>query len=183
MCRITVGGGVIYESYDKIKNTPTIGLYFMAEEYIKFVSNLKYYIQECEISFIDPKEAKHKSFYSMDKNYGSYPIAKLGDVEIAMLHYHSQEEAKEKWNRRCLRVNWDKLIVKMNDQNGCKREYAEQFLKSSFENKVFFTVRDDYSDIKGITLLRSKNKECCGLFDEPFGASRKFNVNDFINGL
>ena len=34
-------GGVIYESYDLPKNTPTAGLFFMADDYIEFVSDLK----------------------------------------------------------------------------------------------------------------------------------------------
>lgn len=35
-------GGLVYESYGLPKNSPTVGMFFMAEEYIKFVSNLKY---------------------------------------------------------------------------------------------------------------------------------------------
>ena len=37
-------GGVIYEYYDILKNSPTVGMYFFAEEYIRFISNLKYYL-------------------------------------------------------------------------------------------------------------------------------------------
>lgn len=175
-------GGIIYESYGLEKQSPTVGMFFMAEEYLKFVSNLKYYLEDCEISFIDPDQARHKDFYKKDKKFGTYLIGRLDDVEIAMLHFHSPKEAALKWKRRCERVNWDHMIVKMNDQNRCKKKHAEEFMKLPFKNKVFFTVKD-WSDVKGITILKSKNSECCGLFDEPFGSSSKMNINKLINKI
>ena len=45
-----------------------------------------------------------------------------------------------------------------------------------------FTVKN-WSDIKGITILNSKNKDCCGMFDEPFGSSKKMNINQLINKI
>ena len=44
--------GTIYQSYGLEYNTPTLGLFFMAKDYIKFVSNLKYYINK-ELVFIN----------------------------------------------------------------------------------------------------------------------------------
>lgn len=174
--------GIIYESYGLPKQSPTVGMFFMAEEYLKFVSNLKYYVEDCELCFIDPEQSRHKEFYKKNKKFGTYLIGRLDDVEITMLHFHSKEEATLKWKRRCERINWDHMIVKMNDQNGCKKEYAEQFMKLPFENKLFFTVKN-WSDIKGITILNSKNKDCCGMFDEPFGSSKKMNINQLINKI
>ncbi len=176
-------GGLIYESYGLQKDSPTIGLYFVADEYIKFVTNLHYYTQECEMHFVEPEQARHRDFYAQDKRFGSFPIALVGDVEIAMLHYHSQEEAVEKWKRRCKRINWNKLLVKMNDQNECEHQHAEQFMELPFKNKLFMTVRKDYADIPGVTLLESKNTRFCGLFDEPFGRSHKLDINEMINNL
>ena len=37
-------GGMTYECYNLRKDTPTIGLYFMSHDYIRFISNLKYYL-------------------------------------------------------------------------------------------------------------------------------------------
>ena len=37
-------GGECYESYNLIKQSPTIGLFFMATDYIKFISNIKHYL-------------------------------------------------------------------------------------------------------------------------------------------
>ncbi|WP_440444146.1 DUF1919 domain-containing protein [Phascolarctobacterium sp.] len=176
-------GGILYESYNLPKNSLTVGMFFMAEEYIKFVSNLRHYTQDCVMTFVPPEQARHRDFYAKDKRFGTYPIARIDDVEIALLHYHSEAEAKAKWERRCERINWDRLLVKMNDQNSCEHIHAEKFMKLPIKNKLFMTVRKDFSDIPGITAFKSKNTECCGLFDEPFGASRKLNINNIINRL
>lgn len=176
-------GGVIYESYGLPKQTPTVGMYFVADEYIKFVSDLKHYIEECQMTFIEPDKARHREFYSQDSKFGSFPIAMVGDVEIALLHAHSQSDAVAQWKRRCDRIQWKHLLVKMNDQNKCTREHMERFCALPLKNKIFFTVRENWNGIEGITYLKSKRKECCGLFDEPFGSSSKMNVNTVINQL
>ena len=36
-------GGMIYESYNLRKDSPTIGLFIMPKDYIKFIKNLKKY--------------------------------------------------------------------------------------------------------------------------------------------
>ncbi len=182
-------GGLVYESYGIDKQTPTVGMFFMAEEYIKFISNLEYYTK-CEMQFVEPEKSRHKKFYALDSKFGSYPIARVGDVEIALLHYHYEEDAKEKWNRRCKRINWDHLLIKMNDQNECSVDHVNAFLSLPFKNKVFFTVREELKSAvaknkteREIVYLKSNSKNCCGLFDEPFGASKKMNINDLINSI
>lgn len=174
-------GGLVYESYGLEKQSPTVGAYFAPEEYLRFLSRLEYYLKECEMTFVPPQDARHKDLYMCDKRFGTFPIARVGDVEIAMLHYHSEEEARQKWERRCKRVNWDRLIVKMNDQNGCTREQAEAFLQLPFENKVFFTVRD-LDGGEGCVRLPYGGESVLST-QEPFGASRYLNVNQLINSL
>ena len=51
---------MVYQSYGLEYNTPTIGLFFMAEDYIEFLSNLEKYIG-AELSFIRPEESKWKN--------------------------------------------------------------------------------------------------------------------------
>lgn len=172
-------GGLVYESYGLEKQSPTVGAYFAPEEYLRFLSRLEYYLKECEMTFVTPQDARHKQLYMQDKRFGTFPIARVGDVEIAMLHYHSEEEARQKWERRCKRVNWDRLLVKMNDQNGCTREQAEAFWQLPFANKVFFTVRDWGADCVKLPY----GGEYVLSTQEPFGASRYLNVNRLINDL
>lgn len=52
-------GGIVYQHYNLPYDSPTVGLYFYADEYIKFVSNLHYYLSQ-EITFISYEQSKYK---------------------------------------------------------------------------------------------------------------------------
>ena len=39
-------GGMIYESYGLQKQTPTVGLFIMPDDYIKFLRNLREYVSQ-----------------------------------------------------------------------------------------------------------------------------------------
>ena len=78
--------------------------------------------------------------------YGNSIIGKLSDVEIVFLHYHSEQEALEKWTRRYERLSKN-IIFKFNDQNLCSYENIERFDRLPFENKIFFLAKR-YEKIK-----------------------------------
>jgi|GEM_PF-2020664 len=69
-------GGMIYESYNLPKESPTVGLFFMASDYIKFVSELKGYLSS-SLTFINPENSRWKSAPqgSGDSRFGRYPVA------------------------------------------------------------------------------------------------------------
>ena len=52
-------GGMVYESYDLIKQSPTVGLFMIASDYIKFLSKLDEYIS-AELTFISPQDSRWK---------------------------------------------------------------------------------------------------------------------------
>ena len=110
-------GGMIYESYGMRKLSPTVGMFFLADDYIRFVCDLKTYVNQ-PLTMIEPHNSKYYDILSADRPV-DYPIGKIGDVEMMFLHYKSNEEAIEKWNRRVDRINWDNLLIKFNDNNGC----------------------------------------------------------------
>jgi uncharacterized protein (DUF1919 family) len=177
-------GGMIYESYNLPKESPTVGLFFMAEDYIKFLQNLKEYIST-ELIFIKPEQSRWKEQFCGDKRFGHYPVGLLKDIEIFFLHYHSEQEAKEKWKRRCQRINWDRLLIKFNDQNCCTMKEVEEFMSLPYKNKVFFTCKD----WKGISseqyvLIHQKPKyDFIMASFEPFGKNKYSNITDLINNL
>ena len=63
-------------------------------------------------------------------------------MEIQFLHYHTEEEAAEKWYRRAQRVNMDDLIVIGMDQNLCTVQDIEDFDKLPFERKLMFSTHN-----------------------------------------
>lgn len=130
-------GGRVYQRYGLPYTSPTVGLLLFADEYIKFVSNLKYYLS-LELTFIPKTQSKYYEYYKEKDKY--YPIGLLGDIEIVFLHYKSEKEAYEKWNRRKKRINWDNLIVKFNDQNLATEEHIKAFDRLPYKNKLCFVA-------------------------------------------
>lgn len=71
-------GGMIYESYNLPKNSPTVGLFFFAEDYICFLKDLKGFVT-APLKFIRPEDSKWKTRPELvnDKRFGHYPIGQL----------------------------------------------------------------------------------------------------------
>lgn len=188
-------GGMVYESYDLPKATPTVGLFFMAKDYIKFLSDLKGYTK-ARLRFIEPSQSRWKNSLVIkeDKRFGQYPIGELTNgidsIEIFFLHYHTKREAKEKWERRCQRINWDKLIVKFNDQNECTEVDIDYYAKLPYANKLFFTCKEwpkqnEYKYLMdGYCLINQwPRKDSIMASYEPYGKTSYINITRFINNL
>lgn len=175
-------GGMVYESLDLPKQSPTVGLFFMADEYIKFLCRFPD-ILKSDIRFIDPDESKYREFLKNDKRFGSYPIGLIDDVEIAFLHYHSREEVIEKWKRRVQRVNFNKILFKMNDQNMCTDEHVKNFLSLDLPNKVFFTARNIRISDKRIIKCTNSTNDVIYASQEPVIFTKFYDVISEINKL
>ena len=183
-------GGMIYESYNLPKESPTVGMFFIAKDYIEFLSDLKGYVNGT-MTFIKPEESRWKdmSQVSEDKKFGSYPVGILSNgrnsIEIFFLHYHSEQEAREKWERRVQRINWNKLLVKFNDQNGCTETEVDKFMKMPFKNKVFFTCKHWPNENRGNTTVihQFPKHEFIMASYEPFGKSKYIDITKVLNNL
>lgn len=120
--------------------SPTIGLFIFASDYVKFCSNLREYLSQ-DLQFIDIEESQYKDILR-ERNNDKVPIARLGDIEIIFLHYHSIKEARDKWTRRVERINWDNLYFKMSEQNLCSIRDMKAFDSLPYENKFIFVSKD-----------------------------------------
>ena len=126
-------------------NTPTLGLYIWYPDYIELLRNLKYYMTEAKIEFVE-----HSKYSLGDERRAKrsithhwYPVGLLGGkVEIQFLHYHTEEEAAEKWYRRAARINWNKLLVIGMEQNLCTEEDIRAFDQLPYEHKIFFSTKN-----------------------------------------
>ena len=134
-------GGFVYQHFGLKYTTPTIGLFIMENDYVKFCSKLKYYLS-LELIFIKIEESKYyEQLTEEGKKDISYPIARLDDVEVFFMHYDTEEEAIEKWNRRKERINFDKLLIKMSQRNDCDDNTIRRFCELPYKNKVCFTAK------------------------------------------
>lgn len=123
-------------------NSPTLGLYFFASDYLEFVSNLRYYLTEAKIEFVESSKYELGNERRAEWPHW-YPIGVLGGkVEIEFLHYYTEEEAAEKWYRRASRINWNDLIVIGMEQNLCNDQLMYDFDALPFVRKVFFSTKE-----------------------------------------
>jgi len=132
--------GSVYRYLNLPYFSPTCGLYFWAEDYIRFLKNIRYYFSIMP-DVIPTRDSKHYERL-VELGQTHVPIGILDDIEIVFLHYPTFQEAKEKWTRRASRINWNNLIVKDSEMNGCTEEMVREFDRLPFERKFIFTTRD-----------------------------------------
>lgn len=165
--------GIIYEYLGIPFYSPTIGLYFFAKDYIKFIKNLKHYINS-KLIFIKPNESKYYDEL-VKKSHENSIVGKIDDVEIIFLHYKTAKEALDKWNRRCKRINWDCVLYKFCDQNLCTEEDIKEFDKLPLKNKFCFTSKE-YKNYKSCIWIKKNVRK-----NDYYVSQKYFNIINFIN--
>ena len=131
-------GGLVYQYFGLQYASPTIGLFMMDDDYIKFLENLDYYLSQTLV-FISHEESKYKERLQRETTAKDcYPIALLDDVEVHFMHYHSVEEAQKKWEYRKQRINKDRLLVKMSQRSSDDLTILERFEQLPYKNKICF---------------------------------------------
>lgn len=135
-------GGEAYQMLKLPYNTPFVGLFLYGPCYLKLLQNFDFYLQQ-DLVFIN------KSVYK--ESVQTYPIALLYDVELHFLHYKSQDEVLDKWNRRLerlkKRINKADFFFQISDQDLIDRDIIIAFHKLDFKNKLSFAA----FDIEGLT--------------------------------
>lgn len=159
--------------------TPTIGLYFFSEEYIKFLERFDYYIKQ-KLEIIDTKDSKYYD-EMIKKNHQNAIVGKLDDVEIVFLHMKTGKEAIEKWNKRVKRINRRNIIFKFCEQNECSSEHIKRFENLPFKNKICFTIKE-YPEYKSVIWFKDqfKNEE---VVRDYYESHKYLNIIDYINNM
>lgn len=130
-------GGLISQYYGLPYMSPTCGLLIGGIDYIKFCRNIKYYLS-IKLEFINFEDAKFRHQY---QGFKPFPVARLDDIEIYFIHYHSEEEAAEKWYRRTKRINWDNIIFKISHRESFTNEDIEVFAALDLPNKLIIAEK------------------------------------------
>lgn len=181
-------GGTVYEAYNLEKQSPTVGLFFMATDYIRFLSDLPHYLAQ-PLRFITPEQSKYKEELKQNSNWGTYPLAVLDDVEVHLLHYPGDEaQIRAKWNRRVQRIDWEYLIVKFNDQNGCVQENIDDFFKLPYKNKLFFTSQYNADNARKygeayVFVRQPGNQKHILASYEPIKNTKGLDLTAYLNAL
>lgn len=176
-------GGFVYQRYRLPYLTPTVGLFFMPEDYLRLLSDPKRYLA-LPLCFIEPRKARYaQALARQDPSYGRYPVARLDDVEVYFMHYASEQEAREKWQRRCARIEWDNLLVKFCDQNGATPDQLRAFDALPYPNKVCFTARP-YPQVRcAVFLRRDAGQPCVRAETEELHFARDYPLTRVLNRM
>lgn len=142
-------GGFMSQRMQVQYNSPFVGLFLFADDYIKLLQRIDLIYKP--IIFISKKESKYEKLPEKKYVIGCLP----GGIEIHFLHYHTQEEALSKWNKRLKRLDMNNLLVKFSERDGCTEHLIKEFDALPFANKVCFTVRN-YSQYKCTCLLKDQ---------------------------
>ena len=173
-------GNFLYQDFGIEYQTPFVGLFIFSPDYIQLLENfdetMKY-----DLSFIPAEDSKYIKQLKEANMFGAYPVGKLGkDIEIHFLHYYSEKEALEKWNRRKTRINKNNMLVKFCDRDLCTPELIKRFDALPFEHKICFTARP-YPYKSVVTLSSQLGKE---MVENEWKNYRKdVDIKKILNGL
>lgn len=148
-------GTFIYYDMKMRFMSPTINLSFDMNDYVRFLENLEYYLQQPVVP--------------VDDDRFDYPCGMVGDVEIRFNHYKTFEQAAAKWNERKLRIDWNNLFVVGIDGDDCTYESLQRFDALPYQSKVIFTHKT-YPEFKSAYYLPG--------FEENDGIGRATDFRD-----
>lgn len=144
--------GVIYHELGEQFCSPTINLWMYDKDFLKFVHNLREYLSY-ELRFVE----------GIDKT----PTAYCGDILIHFNHYATEEDARQKWEERKARVNYDNLFIIMADQpdgGAITHEDMLSLKEIPCRGKIILSIKD-YDDIDYIVHLpKDPVKDCVNMY-------------------
>ena len=121
-------GAGIYQDLKIGYNTPFVGLFLYAQDYIALLQDFRHVMAM-------PLEIRRSRFGDR-----KYPVGALGDIEIHFLHYATGDEAITKWTARTARLPKDDnaLFIKICDRDGFREAHLAAFDNLPFRNKIGF---------------------------------------------
>lgn len=166
-------GGFIYENLNVPYQSPTMFINILPLDFIKLALNPKHYFS-MDLVQAEPFQEEFNLLNGWKVNF---PCAYLGELRLMMQHERSFEEAKNKWNRRLLRINYSKILVVM---------FVEKQLMSDEVLNIFKQIK--FSKILLSNNPIVKNERDCFYIDVPDGKDwwetkdgviRYFEIFDF----
>ena len=137
-----VGAFILHDLHQPF-NSPFVNLYLSPQDFLRYLQNMDFYRTQ-PLTFVQTEK--------------SYPVGKLADLEIHFMHYHSEQEANEKWQLRMSRMNLDNLFIMMTDRDGVTEKDIQLFDQLPFKNKVIFTHKP-YPAFKSACYIKGFEKQ------------------------
>ena len=137
-----VGAFILHDLHQPF-NSPFVNLYLSPQDFLRYLQNMDFYLTQA-LTFVQTEK--------------SYPVGKLADLEIHFMHYHSEQEANEKWQLRTSRMKLDNLFIMMTDRDGVTEKDIQLFDQLPFKNKVIFTHKP-YPAFKSTYYIKGFEKQ------------------------
>lgn len=164
-------GGLIYHQLGEQFCSPTINCGIREpSEFNIFAANLRYYLS-LPIDFIPSRF--------------QYPVGVLhgefGDVTVYFTHYHSEKEAKTKWESRAKRVRYDNVFLLVDGDN-CPDQDVYDFDKIPIKNKALISMKE-YSGLTSVFTIKNPKYEQGDLLKKKLlhGSLYWFEIFDYVH--
>lgn len=132
------GGAVLHELAMEFK-TPTINLQILPEQFREFCANLSYYMKqdliECH-TFTPYEEAMLRKMFG---GVPDMPFGLLEDIIVCFQHYETFDEAKEKWDERKARIDYDHIGYIFHARGPEYAKEADDFIREELPNSLVIT--------------------------------------------
>lgn len=138
-------GVSIYQDLGHKYESPTIALQILPDEYPRFCKDLKKYMSYDLKEYKDFSADHEEKMYNLLRRNPYFPVGIIGDVAVLFQHYKTFEEAKNKWDRRKARIDYNHICYFFTLEKKYL-EAASEFGNLNLENSVLFT-RDFEVDV------------------------------------
>lgn len=125
-------GGSEYKYFGLPFYSPFIGLFLREDDYVRLLENFEENMK-LPLTFKPLCESKYPELRN-----GTYPMAVInGDIEIHFMHYKSEQEARDKWERRTKRIRYDNILFKLSERTECcSEEVQKAFITAPLKNRI-----------------------------------------------
>ena len=138
-------GGVIAHNYGMEFCSPTVNLQILPEDFPKFCENLSQYL-EMDLKECDNLTKWHETCLINMFGYVPdfrFPLGMVGDVLVVFQHYDTFEDAKEKWDIRRKRVDFNNIGYMFHLKDPKYTYHAKKVMALNLPNSVCIT--EDFS--------------------------------------
>ena len=170
-------GGLVYHNLGLQFTSPTINLYIEKDDFIAFVQHLKEYL-DTDIIEIPNSDTP----YPMGEMiYNNIP------VRLHFMHYDTFEQAKQKWNERKKRINWNNIYVILTIESNATQEDISLFDNLPYNNKLLIVDKNEFNYTHAVTcsVFQKKNYRHGKILDytSRFSKKRYMDEIDYVSFL
>lgn len=176
-------GAHIYQHLDIPYQTPFIGTFIAPDCFLQLMANFRWHMAQ-PLTFISASRHEHINLERVQKGL-NYPIGLLGEsIEIQFLHYHSEEDAREKWNRRLKRVarHDADIFFKFCDRELCSEDQIAVFDGIAAEHKVCFVSKPMPNIKTAVWIPESESHQVVDGLKLSHISPRYFDAANWLNG-